>query len=98
MDITLLICGLFLIILSIPFYMGKLTDLIAGYNTMSPEEKDKYDEKKLCRIFAMTLDILGILFLLGATRILDFNSMFVLCIVISPTCIALANTITKKKK
>lgn len=46
----------------------------------------------------MTLDLLGFLLLVGATYILDFNSMFVLCIVLSPTCIALANTVTKKKK
>lgn len=96
MNTALLISGLFLLILSIPFYMGKFTGLIAGYNTMSQEEKDKYDQKKLCRILAMTLDVEGILLLLGATHILDFNSMFVLCIVISPICITLANTIAKK--
>lgn len=96
MNTVLLISGLFLLILSIPFYMGKFTGLIAGYNTMSQEEKDKYNQKKLCRILAMTLDLLGILLLVGATHILDFNSIFVLCIVISPICITLANTIAKK--
>ena len=28
---------------------GKGADLIAGYNTASPEERAKYDEKALCR-------------------------------------------------
>ena len=29
---------------------GKGAWLIAGYNTSSPEEKQKYDEKRLCRV------------------------------------------------
>lgn len=45
-----------LIILSVMFLMsiilmlGKGSFLIAGYNTSSKEEKEKYDEKKLCRV------------------------------------------------
>ena len=35
--------------MSIVFSRGKGTSLIAGYNTASPEEKAKYDEKKLCK-------------------------------------------------
>lgn len=36
-------------ILSVVFFCGKGSFLIAGYNTASPEEKAKYDEKVLCR-------------------------------------------------
>ena len=36
-------------VLGIIFAMGKGANLIAGYNTSSPEEKAKYDEKKLCK-------------------------------------------------
>ena len=35
-------------ILGIVFFCGKGTFLIAGYNTASPEEKARYDEKALC--------------------------------------------------
>ena len=37
------------VVLGIIFAMGKGANLIAGYNTSSPEEKAKYDEKKLCK-------------------------------------------------
>jgi hypothetical protein len=41
--IIFIICGIFLL-------FGKGSWLIAGYNTSSKEEKEKFDEKKLCRI------------------------------------------------
>ena len=44
----LLVSASFLV-LGIVFSRGKGTSLIAGYNTASPEEKAKYDEKKLCK-------------------------------------------------
>lgn len=47
MDITLLICALFLFILAILLYIGKLSNMIAGYNTLSAKEKEQYDEAKL---------------------------------------------------
>lgn len=42
------IVALFLV-LGIVFLKGKGAFLIAGYNTASPEEKARIDEKKLCR-------------------------------------------------
>ena len=44
----LLVTASFLV-LGVVFSRGKGTSLIAGYNTASPEEKAKYDEKKLCK-------------------------------------------------
>ena len=43
MDITLLICALFLFILAILLYIGKLSNMIAGYNTLSAKEKEQYE-------------------------------------------------------
>lgn len=40
MDITLLICALFLFILAILLYIGKLSNMIAGYNTLSAKKKN----------------------------------------------------------
>ena len=40
---------LLFVILGVVFFCGKGSFLIAGYNTASPEERAKYDEKALCR-------------------------------------------------
>lgn len=44
-----------LLILGIILWRGKGAFLIAGYNTASPTEKAKYDEKALCRSVAVML-------------------------------------------
>ena len=41
---------LLFVCLGVLFAMGKGRGLIAGYNTMSEEERAKYDEKKLTKI------------------------------------------------
>jgi hypothetical protein len=43
------------------FARGKGLDLIAGYNTLSPREKEKYDKEKLCKAMSKMV------FLLAAT-------------------------------
>ena len=40
------------ILLGLLFARGKGAGLIAGYNTMSAREKEKYDKKKLCKAMA----------------------------------------------
>lgn len=52
--------GLFAVI-SIAFFMGKGSFLIAGYNTASKQEKEKYDEKKLLRVMGGGLGIITII-------------------------------------
>ena len=44
----LFITGLF-VLLGVIFALGKGAGLIAGYNTASAQEKEKYDVKKLCK-------------------------------------------------
>ncbi len=51
------ICSIFLL-------FGKGSWLIAGYNTASQEEKEKIDEKKLCR--SMGVMLLSIAAIMGA--------------------------------
>lgn len=77
---SLLICALFLIVLSIPLYFGKMADMIAGYNTMSLKEKNQYDQKKLCLITAIVLDGAAIICLLGYFHFLSMNDVIVLSI------------------
>ena len=47
-SIITLVIGLLFLVMGIVLFCGKGSWLIAGYNTMSPQEKEKYDEKKLC--------------------------------------------------
>lgn len=37
------------VLLGVTFSCGKGGSLIAGYNTSPPQEKEKYDERALCR-------------------------------------------------
>lgn len=51
-------------ILSLIFFLGKGSWLIAGYNTASQKEKSKYDEKKLCNVMATGCLILCVTFII----------------------------------
>lgn len=59
---------LFLALLSIPFLLGKGAFLIAGYNTMTPEEKEKVDAPALCRFVGKLLLCLASAVLLWLLR------------------------------
>ena len=52
--------GLFAII-SIIFLPGHGVSLIAGYNTASKEEKEKYNAKKLCHYMGIGISVITIL-------------------------------------
>ena len=49
-------------VLSIILLSGHGSWFISGYNTASNEEKEKYDEKKLCRTMGIGMSIIAILF------------------------------------
>lgn len=61
----LLVSASFLV-LGIVFSRGKGTSLIAGYNTASPAEKAKYDEKKLCKAMSRLMFVLALCWLVIA--------------------------------
>ncbi len=63
--IFLCLAGLF-IVLGAVFAAGKGSGLIAGFNTAAPEEKAKYDKKKLCRAMAVLMFALAFCFLVSA--------------------------------
>ena len=50
---------LLFILLGLLFASGRGAGLIAGYNTMSAREKEKYDKKKLCKAMAKLMFALG---------------------------------------
>ena len=51
-------------VLSIVLLSGHGSWVISGYNTASKEEKEKYDEKKLCRTMGIGISIIAILVLI----------------------------------
>ena len=95
------VVGIFAI-LSIVLLTGHGAGLIAGYNTSSREEKDRYDEKKLCRVIGS-----GMLFITALLAVMAawenalpeyFHWVFTgLIVAASIVMIVLANTICRKK-
>ena len=67
--VHLLVAASFLA-LSIAFAQGRGTSLIAGYNTAAPEEKARYDEKKLCRSMSRLMLVLALCWLVIAASAL----------------------------
>lgn len=52
--------GLLIIVISIVLHTGRGSFLIAGYNTLSREEKEKYDSRKLSRFIGKILFPIGL--------------------------------------
>lgn len=50
-------------VLSIVLLSGHGSWFISGYNTASKEEKEKYNEKKLCRIMGIGMSVITLLIL-----------------------------------
>ena len=89
------------VIISIVLLTGHGAGLIAGYNTSSKEEKDKYDEKKMCRVIGAGMFVITILIFVMAMweSVLPASFAYVGLAVILIDCavmIILANTICKK--
>ena len=63
--IVLVIVSVIFIVPGIFLINGKGSFLIAGYNTMSPEKKIKYDEKALCKVTGWLLILYSIGFAFG---------------------------------
>lgn len=72
MRISLLLCAILFIVISIPLYFGKGSNMIAGYNDLSQADK-KINKMRLCRTLAITLDITAIILILGAYSIISIN-------------------------
>lgn len=72
MRIPLLLCAILFIVISIPLYFGKGSNMIAGYNDLSKADK-KINKMRLCRTLAITLDITAIILILGAYSIISIN-------------------------
>ena len=97
--IIIALCG----ICSLILLSGRGSILIAGYNTMSKEEQEQYDEKKLCRITGAGMLVITVLTVVLETfgeKIPDwFWTLYaVLVIFIAVGIMILSNTICKIKE
>lgn len=81
MQIPLLLCAILLIVISIPLYFGKGSNMIAGYNDLSQDDKEKISKIRLCRSLAIILDIVAIFLILGAYSIISVNDIMILGVI-----------------
>ena len=95
------IVGILFAIISIILISGHGANLIAGYNTASTKEKNRYDTKKLCRVVGIGMALIALMIFAMAIweTILPsfFSTVFQVITVID--CIAIiviSNTICKK--
>lgn len=90
-------------ILSAALLSGHGSWLIAGYNTASEKEREKYDAKKLCRMMGAGIAVIdGIILVLGLfENVLPASFAGIAAMLILAVClvmIILGNTICRKKK
>ena len=95
------IVGILFAIISIILISGRGANLIAGYNTASREEKNRYDTKKLCRVVGIGMAFITLMIFIMAIweNVLPafFSTVFLIITVIDCiTMIVLSNTICKK--
>ena len=80
------------------YLRGKADGLIAGYNTASPREKEKYDIKRLRRLVAVFHFVLGASMFLFLMKDSDLaaNIFQIFLVVLIIVTLVLANTWAKK--
>ena len=94
------VAGIF-VILTIVFLSGHGSGLIAGYNTATKEEKEKYDEKKLCQVMGFGMAVISVcIIVMGAFEsVLPASFVYVFLGVVIVDIIAiivLSNTVCRK--
>jgi|SRR5690625_3944050 len=102
MTVLIIVTGLFLT-LAVLFINGKATFLIAGYNTMPPEEQAKYDIVALSKFMGKIMfAVSGSLFLLILGEVVHSNELSIaatiLIIAISLFALVRTNTANRFKK
>ena len=100
-DWIIWIVGLLFAVISITLISGHGANLIAGYNTASREEKNRYDAKKLCRVVGIGMALIALMmFIMAIWQSVLPASFFTVFIVVTVidciVIIVLSNTICKK--
>ena len=100
-DCVVCVSGIILAIFSIILLTGHGANLIAGYNTASKEEKDKYDAKRLSRVVGSGMAIIAVLvFVMGIFENVlpaSFAAISLIIVMIDIVImLVIANTVCKK--
>jgi len=96
--IVVIIVAALTAIMGIVVLAGKGDMLIAGYNTASKAEREKYDIKRLRLVIGILLIIVGLLCLLLLEESLEAGFAFAsVTLILTAVALALANTWAKKK-
>ena len=95
------VVGIILAIFSIILLTGYGANLIAGYNTASKEEKDKYNAKKLSRVVGSGMAVIaGLVFVMGIFENVlpaSFATISLIIVIIDIVImLVIANTVCKK--
>ena len=88
MEAVNIITAIFLILLGIVIKHGKMYNLIAGYNTMSPEEKKNVDIVGFSTLMRNSFVIMGVLIIVGhyfleyleLFKLIPFVILLIVCI------------------
>lgn len=78
-------------------YLQKIDSLIAGYNTMSEQEKMKINRNTMNKGLAITFALTGVICLLGFFSVLSFSDTTMICVAIIAIGSIVVNIISKKK-
>lgn len=70
------------LVLAVVLLCGKGGWLIAGYNTFSKDEKEKVDEKRLCRELGVLLLVLAVIKMIRLVTHFDFPAVQVSLVVV----------------
>ncbi len=104
LGIILWLIGGGMAVLSLVLLSGRGSGLIAGYNTMSPDKKRRYDETRLCKTMGAGLAVTTGVYLAGLIFEFDFpHKAFVYAwvaalILPSVAMLILAETVCRKKR
>lgn len=89
--------AIFFFVLALLVYLQKIDFLIAGYNTMSEQEKKKINKNKMNKGLAIVLLLTGIVCLLGSFSFLSFSDTTIISVTIIVIGSIIVNIISKKK-
>ena len=92
-----LLCAILLIVISIPFFFCECSNIIAGYNDLRQDDKEKINKMRLCRVLAMTLDITAIILMLVAYSIIGVNDTMILGVITLIVGTILRNVFSKNR-
>ena len=100
-DWVIWVSGIILAIFSIILLTGHGANLIAGYNTASKEEKDKYNAKKLSRVAGSGMAVItGLMFGMGIFENVlpaSFATISLIIVIIDIVImLVIANTVCKR--